>query len=504
MTKLSVFLLIIFILKMYEGLLFPTSQLIQWSPLIPGEIECNYRNRLPVQNEYFIIPAKLPILKDVYFVNGYFCNSVELVVRCDKGFFGAEDITFAEYHHPITEKDCLAGISQYLRNEIPILQYPPPDCSWLKVNREKTSGIVITPHAMLYDPYKNVIISELFPKMECKGHYCETVHPHKGWAPDANKRPECIASHLDSSVFYTTPNDYSSPEFWSPDMDIVNGQNICKISYCGLDGIKFHDGSWIGVVTDKIPKGATSFSEFWKSLTLCSKTEFIADHDRYYSEHVAARTGIQEFFHVECLRVKSRLISGEHISRVDLQALTPTSPGLHRVYRFVNDTIEMGVSEYKDVKLMKPTATNPIIVHTHANETVFWPYWTIDKVSNIIDGPNGIFISNGTVMVYLEDSNNYIKALSLSLKSKYDVKPLGYYHDKPEITSNNGTYTFKHVSDKSFGQAVEEFFEGIGYGIAKWLMIFAGGTLLTMILCSIIKTIKNRPKPRPMNVYYKP
>lgn len=502
---------IIFLLSATLGqiqIIFPISDTIAWTPVVPSEIDCEYETRTKSLKSYFELPGYLPVLHQTYLAEGFLCNSVTLMTKCDTGFFGSQTIHHIEEHHGISEEECVLGVKKFLDNKDKIVTYPAPPCSWMSSSVDKISFIRIRPRAMVYDPYTNRIVSELFVGGECKGPYCKTIYEYEGWLADHHKHPECISDHLDTSLFYIKPYSSEMADLWSPDINIPSGHKICTFDYCGMEGLKFHDGSWIGLKRNAIPKGKEKLNQFFVNLPECPKGDHLSQMERHHTEHLATRTELEEFLHSECLKTKLLIIEGSPLSRVHLQALTPTTPGRHRVYRFVNGSIEMGISDYKEVTVIPPLSGNPAVVRTSTNKTLRWKYWTHDERHNIYDGPNGLFIYNNTVLTYTSDMKDYQTALSLSMKQIMSIDHPTLYHNESSIRLNNGTYTYLKVNGSNFDTVIGHGLQSIGYSIMKYLFIILVICLLTMIVtCAIIHIPQYLTKKRNCKnpgVFYRP
>lgn len=379
---------------------------------------------------------------------------VRLHTRCSKGLFGGLDIEYLEQHFEPSESECVTGVHKVLDGTADFEAYPVESCSWMRTNTETKTFIKITKRNVMYDPYENVAVSELFQNMKCLSNFCPTIHQGQFWLPNEHHRPTCIKDHLDKVIFFIQPKGRQVMNFWSPDFNAPSGHQLCTMKFCGMYGFLFHDNTWIGVDKAKFTTDP-DIKYFMYDVPECNKTTRLNLVEEEYSVHVAEETLLDKFLETECLKTKESLILGEPVSRVQLQSLAPRVPGLHRVYRLINGTIETGVGEYRLVALRQPTGNNPIVVEDSSGTVIRWNYWTYDKKHNIIDGPNGLFLHNNVLSFHNMNIEEYQNAVALSLKQ---VIPLPGVSIKSRMGkfSDEVSVTYNKVNDESLS-AVQLF-----------------------------------------------
>lgn len=485
------------------SLYFPISETISWTPLSVNEIKCEHRSRTPILLGSYQIKGKLPILHSSYTIEGYLCASVVLTTKCEKGFFGGTTVTYIESHDKVDIIRCRTELENYLTGSLTTENLPAPDRSWMSTNHNTKNIYHIIHKQVMYDPYTNTMKSEIFPNGECKDHYCRTTDQSKIWLPDQLHRPICIEDHLDTALFYIKPYKSASPEFWSPDINIPTQDSVCTMDYCGMGGLRFADGSWIGIDSKDIPKNDSTIGEFFFVMKDCPVGSEIKMHEKHYTEHLAEMTILEKFFYKECLSTKEKLDLGEHISRIELQSLAPVSPGWHRVYRLINGSLEMGMSEYKEGTITSPMKEDPIIFRTTDGRFIKWNYWTHDSRQNIFDGPNGLFIHNGRIVSVSSDIKEYQKSLRLSIKLNIGVKRVGYY-EKHEV-NNTESYIFQENHDAALSDVVGNWWVNVWNTIVRYFLYITGIVVLIIGLLLVIRCVNlKRMKKNSPKAYYNP
>lgn len=456
-------------------ILFPVSPNIVWSPLNPEIIDCRGKAAVPPLKDGARIVGRIPILHQQYLIDGYLCTGIHLQTRCSSNFFGKNTIEYIEEHNEVTEPECSAAIRKHLDGTTEVISYPAQSCSWLSTTSMGNNYVKIEAKSLLYDPYENVGVSELFPSSKCSGTFCHTMHTGQYWIPSNNHPPSCRSDMLETVMFKVEPQGNGVVDFWSPDFHIPSGHKICNMGFCGLVGFMFHDGTWVGVEPKDLP-GDDGSKSFFSKIKPCNKTTHLSVLEKEYSIHVAETTILDKFMEVECLKTKENLILGNPVSRVELQSLGPRSPGLNRVFRLTKGTLETGISYYKFVNMVAPTGNNPLIVQDSMGNPIKWHYWVEDHKQKILDGPNGLFIYNGKVSYHNRDINEYRKALSLSLKQMIPITTPQLYAKSTTVKDGNTVQYAKldkYNADKLFD-----------FHFPKWasLSIYIGVGLITAII----------------------
>lgn len=470
-------------------ILFPISSTVQWTPLNPEVIECSYPSSVPKLLNATKLVGSAPILRDDYLVDGFLCLGLRLRTRCSTGWLGSNTIEYLEEHFSPSESTCSDKIKETLEGQQNLIAYPPESCTWLKTSTEVSEYVKITKKSMMYDPYKNLAVSELFVKGSCKDNFCSTLHTGLYWVPNHHQRPQCISKHLDQVVFYVHSSNPDLVDIWSPDLNIPSGHKLCLLTFCGTTGLLFQDGTWIGLPPAPVATITRTGYNF-QSVKSCDEGTHLSMMEREYTVHVAEQSILDKFMETECLKTKEALILGNPVSRVQLQSLAPRVPGRYRVYRLVNNSLETGISDYRYVNLMAPTGNNPIVVKDGNNKIIKYNYWVTDDTHHVIDGPNGLFIYKNTLSYHNADLMDYQRALSLSLKQKVNLPGVQFLPVKE--SDKNGVIT-------KYAKLIEEdlkdnqWFHWSNIGSIICYMVLAVMVMITIVLSWRIYTCLSMP-----------
>ncbi|UHK03014.1 MAG: glycoprotein [Hangzhou tipula scripta rhabdovirus 1] len=401
-------------------ILFPISDTVIWSPVNPDHINCTKYTYQQGNDTGIRVTGYTPVLHKDYLVSGYLCTKIKLITKCEKNWLFMTDITYLEVHEEATLQECMGGIHEQKTGGDKVYQYPPPSCSYGKINFEELTHIHIVTREVHYDPYTDFVVSELFPGGKCKGSSCNTINRGQKWLPNVDHKPQCVSDHLDKIVYFYKTSD-GDTLVWSPDMPISFTSGSCRKVYCGLEGILFNDGTWLGLNTN-ITIGKDE--EWWKSITLCENNKGLKMHEKEYTTHLMEKTNIHLMLEKECNLLKIKLMEGQHISRVELQVLHPTIPGFHPVYRLNRGVLEVGLSEYRSLKLIEDGVSIYPKFQDRTNRRYTWNYWIAHDKDNLIDGPNGLFVKQGKLRYYLDSIEEYESALNYALKLETRVESI--------------------------------------------------------------------------------
>lgn len=226
--------------------LFPTSDMISWAPLVPEMINCSKNAHPPKPINSTKVLGYVPLLHKNYDMGGFLCTGVILHTRCTKSFFGSTYIEHLEEHLMPQEQECITAIQEYRKGVIRQEAFPDPVCSWLKTSSNIHKVSHISEKTVSYDPYYDRSVSEIFPQGYCASQSCRTINPGQIWYSDYNKKPQCLSESLETIYFYFKYYAETLVGLWSPDIAIPVGHKLCSKRFCGMNGLLFPDGSWVG------------------------------------------------------------------------------------------------------------------------------------------------------------------------------------------------------------------------------------------------------------------
>jgi hypothetical protein len=502
-TKLIILCQSIVLIK-GEKILFPISDKIIWHEAVAESIQCNTDLNAPPIEGGIEIPGFSPILADEYKIDGYYCTRVSMITECEKGFWGGESITQKTIKTLPSQEECIIQFKNHQSGEEKIKTYPAPDCTWMDITTRHNTYIQIIESQTHYDPYTNEILSPSFINYRCKDQSCPTTSGHTLWIHNQDDPPKCKSQHLDRVLMIAKHKGNEMFDFWSPDINLVIGEQMCMMDYCGISGILFHHNLWIGLDKASIPKKDRNLGEFLYKLIECNKTEKLLFADDNYSVHSEAVSEIDHFLRMECEKTKGKLIENISVTRTELQALSPRSPGMHPVYRINNNTLEVGLSDYKFVNIELDKTGSDIIFNGINGKTVRWKYWT--RFNTYLDGPNGIFIKNNKIHYFLSDLTRYKNALKLGFKSKMSVnRPVDMKSIKIDFLSEESWDSAK-TGGKNIGDILSNGWTKFKQWVIGIIVFLIVSLILLYVTCFIIKKRNNSTqlKRAPKMTYYMP
>lgn len=492
-----------------HSVLFPTTNIIDWIPLDPSVISCDFPYYPSESHSQLKIRGKSPVLHAKYEINGFLCSAVTTVTSCEKGFFGGETVSHSDYHHKLDLKDCEDAISRFKIGVIDTYEHPPPSCSWMRKSDNIQRIVTVQTRPVLFDPYSNQLISTWFINGRCERSPCDTLKQNMKWLSDVNHPPDCIADHLDEVIMFLTDSENTtSYNIWSPDMHITDFHEICTMTYCSTNGFLFPNGEWVGINKNDIPS-IPKLGELLYNIKECNSTTHLHLKDHRYVNREAEQTEFSILLSIECLKTKDELLTQTSINRVQLQSLTPRTPGKHRVYRFYNNTIQMGFSEYKWVTTEK-SVTFPFVKLILSNKKELrWPHWHLNKKTDIIEGPNGLFVKDKKLAYALSDLINYNRSLLTYGKLYYDI-PHFILPDMKSIENTINSRDFHIINDKDLTTVILGWspFHNIKKSLFLLFSILITGILLIYTMPCLINKVKQLRKSRisgsEVSVFYKP
>lgn len=126
----------------------------------------------------------------------------------------------------------------------------------------------------------------------------------------------------------TANSEITDFDIWSEDLTATTTIGACMSSYCGIKGITLNTGEWVAFSTE---------NDNTRIITLhlphckpCLGEKVLSNQGKI---DLATRNMYRKLRQIQCEKVRSNIITGESITRSDLQLFTPTGPGRHPVYR---------------------------------------------------------------------------------------------------------------------------------------------------------------------------
>ncbi len=401
-------------------LLFPISQNIEWHNVSTSNLICpdiNFHKRVDSGLSFTVHRPKIG--KDPS-ITGTVCAAIELITTCTKGFFGGVDVMVSANPATITEESCRQEIASQARGDFRSSEYPQPVCSWMKTSTVKRTIVNLNSMEVHYDPYLDTLYSSLFLGGSCKGAVCPTIFENRIWIPHESLTEYCSSDHLIESKLIIYNTSESKTAFWSPEFRIVDEDNPCIMDFCGTKGLRFSSGEWVALSRQHVPKEAWVGEHFYH-LKDCKKDTTVNLVETNRDVTYMTETILEEFMNEQCEITIDKIREGSLVSRIELQTLYPRAPGFFPVYKYTPGSFAVGMAHYAWVSV-QPSNTFPYVsIRTSLNKSVDYKYWTMDNRTNIIDGPNGLYILKGKLVYGLEEEQTFRRLLAQSSKHIFPI-----------------------------------------------------------------------------------
>lgn len=391
--NLIAFLIIYCNSQSVHGLYFPHTTPINWDPVDDQNLICPTLKEEPSPLDSYEGPFNVvkPTLKHQVSVEGYLCHKANWITTCNKGFFGSEIYTNTISSEYIIDTECISAVNIYLNTGTVQKGFPPARCFWMTTSSEKNTEITVTPRSVIIDPITGAYLDSVFVGGICNESPRETIHQELLWITKKNKTAICMDEDHHSIQIHVKLNTVDSKitdfDIWSDDLTATSTVGACISSYCSLRGITLGTGEWIAfspetdatrVVTLHLERCKANLGE--KVLSTQGKID------------LATRNIYKKLRQIQCEKVKSNILTGDSITRSDLQLFTPTGPGRHPVYRYNNGQIEVSVADYLHVNMFTFMNRSTLAIGlTKSNLTMYWNGW-LQTTSRIRDGPNGLYV----------------------------------------------------------------------------------------------------------------
>lgn len=428
---------------------------MRWSVANVSTIDCTTGGYRDANDAGFKIQVYAPLLKKNYTSEGYLCIKTELITECSENFFGGQTIKYYSNSVSVSPSECSEAIFKWLTGDLKMREHPAPSCSWMRSSSEQSIYIEIRQHPVLFDPYTNNKISDLFIKGQCNQASCETTREGVLWMSYDNHLPQCFKEILSPIYIFAQEKENKHYEFWSPDYPLRSAKRLCIKEFCGMRGFMFDDGTWIGVKKEDIPP-QDKLGEYLYKLERCEHHSQISIQPEEIMMQEVEHTVFGLFMRRECEKTKERLLKGDIVSRIELQTLTPRSPGRHYVYRILNNTLLQSISDYQWVRVKESPHKPYVSFQTETGHNIEWSYWSFNKILNITDGPNGLYVRGKTLVYPGKTISDYEHHLQHSIKQR-----IGIDHNELILSHQSLRHhivLFPHFNDTSITDIVSNTF----------------------------------------------
>nr|WCD55365.1 MAG: glycoprotein [Adumi ohlsrhavirus] len=457
--------------KQNTMLLFPVSEEISFHPVSASSLVCPIR-RMHDQIESGIpIVVRIPNMGRSPSIAGSLCTAIELVTTCEKGFFGGTTITEFTNAVNVEEARCRITITSHYKGDFLSLEHPTPVCSWMRTSTNTKRVEIISSHPVHYDPYTNILHSSIFLGGKCLQAPCLTIFANKLWIPEDSKSEFCSEKYLDLSYLIAYNDSDNQVKVWSSDIDVY-GPLPCIMTFCGKPGLRFSNGNWVGLDKKNVPK-LKWILDYFNNVIECipGTTINIIQAGDLTKNAVSSLT--DELIVLECEAVRGKILEGNPVSRAELQTFIPEYPGLYPVYHYSPGRFTVGTSYYKWL-YARPSLNYPYVeFYDIMNKTYHWTKWTTAGNSTIIDGPNGLYILNKTLIYSLDDIMKY---KTLTRLSSHQIFPLE--------SENNSTFIDQLMpeSDTTYQFADDKSVSDLVSGSYFYYLIYV---LISLVICLV-------------------
>lgn len=428
-------------------LLFPISDNIHWNAISKNNLKCPIGQRSRKIEDGLEIPVKIPTLGRSPSIGGYLCTSHKLITTCDTGFFGGNTLSIVTNPVTLSEAECRDAVSRYTIGDIDDTEHPKPICSWMKSSSTVKKVINVIPTKVHYDPYQNKAMSILFLQGFCTKSFCLTVFSNKVWVSEESLTKLCTDEQLEPSTITIYRLNTTAAAIWSPDIDTSDPNPPCIMRFCGTLGLRFPSGNWVALSKQEVPK-IPWVGDYFYYLESCPPSTRINIVDQEERLRYSMISLLDQFYDQECSLVVSKIREGIKVSRVEIQTLAPRSPGFHPVYKFTSGTLLVGLSHYKWVNATPMTHHPYVLFKDQLDREYHWTSWTQSNRSDIIEGPNGLYVLNKTLIIGTEDIDEYKRISHLSGKhTLYTIETELRNQSTPLVLPKSIDYQF--VDDES-------------------------------------------------------
>ncbi|AJN08923.1 G protein [Ekpoma virus 2] len=284
---------------------------------------------------------------------GYLCHKDIYKAICDETWYFSATVKHEIEHAPISDIECIEGLTELKLGIVPNPQFPSVDCYWNARTEEKRTYIILTQHDPALDPYSNKIKDNVVDP-DCDFNLCKTNFINTKWIRDKNTTEieRCDAKNWDCHPYKIYQGWISKSEMigWGDptqsysytglvlDSHIyghIPMSKLCHKTFCGKEGYLFPDKSWWQI------RSKTPASPLFRELTLngsrsafpdCEtiKTYGYAEVEEDESSEIIRESA--EIRHEMCLETLSTLASGYEASFRDLMKFIPQRPGPGKAY----------------------------------------------------------------------------------------------------------------------------------------------------------------------------
>lgn len=179
---------------------------------------------------------------------------------------------------------------------------------------------------------------------------------------------------------------------WSPDLSDGNINGSCTMDYCGHEGVLLNPREWFGFKSQVAIERNKQWMHYRPRCTngLMFKN-YMTENGRMYNPVDDALFSVQKD---RCALSLNKMVTNLTMSRLELQAFSPITAGLNKIYRYNRGTIEVGLVEYRQVKQYQYGPNPPTINVSFINgQNISWTSFITN--SGILDGPKRMIYLQG-------------------------------------------------------------------------------------------------------------
>nr|QUN00638.1 glycoprotein [Perhabdovirus perca] len=289
-------------------------------------------------------------------IAGSLCVTAKWSITCDYRWYGSKYISTVIEYLPTTPGMCREAKRTSERGELPAPHFPTENCGWNNVLTESQEFTTLVPHSVKLDAYSLILIDSMFEGGRCQAKECPTVFHQGMWIADQEAFGFCrdldkhrgllFKTGLKNSLGDIVRQEWNLNSVFQPEIGREKHfKGACKMSYCGIAGVRFSDREWfqletpsengIGKVIDELPN--------------CGEDNLIHSHDTSTTLRELTEYVDEVALNAICLQEVRRAQDTKTVSDWLLSMMSPFSEGIGRVYRINKGTLESTVGFYRKV-----------------------------------------------------------------------------------------------------------------------------------------------------------
>ncbi|AGI04017.1 glycoprotein [Vesiculovirus malpais] len=484
-------------------IVFPDQKELLWNPVLKTNRYCpQTREIAPLDKPKTLkITTGVPVRSPKEKIEGYLCHSGKWVTTCDYRWYGAKYVTHSIHHLKPTDQMCRDAISQYNGGTLLNPGFPPEVCGYASVTDSELIITLITPHTVGVDDYRGLWIDPSFPNGECNSIVCETIHNSTKWVSKGEMPTDiCQQTFTTIKMDVSYPSDTTSQgsllSFHSPYHPHISGKDICKMSYCGSNGLRLPNGEWFSIInTSKI--GNKNLIDFFSPCK--AGVEVRSTLQSEGSQTIAWETQ-RMLDYALCQNTWDKFERGEPLSPLDLNYLAPRVPGKGMAYTIINNTLHSSHAVYRRVWIEGPIIgemKGKIESATGVAKEI-WAQWFEFGQNKI--GPNGVIKTNDGIKFPLYAIGTGL--IDQDIHELSEVSPMDHphlVHAKKYVSEDDEIYFgdtgVSHNPVEIFSGWFTNWKEGLMKFSILVLSILIFYVVIRLVMCIPLKCKKER-KPR--------